>query len=405
MRRCAVGGVEQLSHPLAGASGNPLLQESAVRPSGAAETPANIAAAVVSVPIELTVVIPTFKEAPNVLPLLERLEAALQGVAWEAIFVDDDSPDGTCATVKAVAAVDRRVSCLRRVGRRGLAGAVIEGAMASAAPFVSVIDGDLQHDEALLPSMLQILRGGQVDVVIGSRYLDSKARVVNGLDARRRWGSRLANWLGRRALSVELTDPVSGFFVMRRELIDAVAPKLSANGFKVLFDIIATQPTPPRCVELAYEFRPRLAGESKLDQGVVAHYLSLLGSKLTRDVISPRALMFGLVGAGGVVVHLSVLKLALGLGFAGAQLTAATTAMTSNYLINNAVTYRDRRKKGWALLGGYARFALLCSAGLAANVAVASMLHQYVPVWWLTGISGAGVGAAWNYVTTSLAVW
>lgn len=382
-----------------------MLQES-FRPSSTAQAPAN-AAAPLSAPIELTVVIPTFKEAPNVVPLLGRLEAALQGVSWQAIFVDDDSPDGTSAAVKAVAARDPRVICLRRVGRRGLAGAVVEGALASAAPFVAVIDGDLQHDEALLPSMLQILRGGQADLVIGSRYLGSKARVVNGLDARRRWGSRLANWLGRRALSVELTDPVSGFFMARRELIDQVAPKLSANGFKVLFDIIASQATPPRCVELAYEFRPRAAGESKLDQGVVAHYLSLLGSKLTRDIISPRALMFGLVGAGGVVVHLSVLRFALGLGlgFAGAQLTAATTAMTSNYLVNNAVTYRDRRKRGWALLGGYVRFAALCSAGLAANIAVASMFHQYVPVWWLAGVLGAGVGAAWNYVTTSLAVW
>jgi dolichol-phosphate mannosyltransferase len=228
---------------------------------------------------------------------------------------------------------------------------------------------------------------------------------VSGLNARRRVASRFANWLGRRALAVELTDPVSGFFMLRRELIDRVAPKLAANGFKVLFDIVASQPTPPRCVELGYEFRPRLAGESKLDHGVVAHYLSLLGSKLSRDVVSPRVLMFGLVGASGVLVHLAVLRAALGLGFSEAQLLAALTAMTSNYLINNAVTYRDRRKRGWGLLTGYIRFCLLCSVGLAANVAVASMLHELVPVWWLAGVAGAGVGAVWNYVTTSLAVW
>jgi dolichol-phosphate mannosyltransferase len=356
-------------------------------------------------PLELSVVVPTFNEAANVGPLLDGLRGALAGVVWEAIFVDDDSSDGTAAAVKAIARDDPRVTCLRRVGRRGLAGAVIEGALASAAPFVAVIDGDLQHDETLLPAMLRVLRGGQADLVVGSRYLGQSARVVAGLSGRRRWGSRLANWLGRKALAVELTDPVSGFFMLRRELIDQVAPKLSGAGFKVLFDILASQPRAPRCVELGYEFRPRRAGESKLDHGVVAHYLSLLASKLSRDVLSPRALMFGLVGAGGVVVHLSVLRAALGLGFAEAQLLAALTAMTSNYLINNAVTYRDRRKRGWALLGGYARFCLFCSMGLAANVAVADLLHQHVPVWWLAGVAGAAVGAAWNYVTTSLAVW
>jgi dolichol-phosphate mannosyltransferase len=357
--------------------------------------------------VELTVVVPTFNEAANVELLVSKLAARLDGVEWQAIFVDDDSPDGTAAKVKAIAARDRRILCLRRVGRRGLAGAVIEGALASAAPFVAVIDGDLQHDEGLLPAMLQILRGGQADIVIGSRYLQPEARVVSGLDGRRAWGSRFANWLGKRALSVELTDPVSGFFMARREVIDRVAAKLTPSGFKVLFDLIASQPQPLRCVELGYEFRPRHAGESKLDNGVVAQYLSLLGSKMTKDVISPRALMFGAVGASGVLVQLATLAAfrRMGLVFAIAQALAALTAMTSNYLINNAVTYRDRRKRGVALFTGYLRFCLFCSAGLAANVAVATLVRQYVPHDWVAGLAGAGVGAAWNYVTTSLAVW
>jgi dolichol-phosphate mannosyltransferase len=357
-------------------------------------------------PIELSVVVPTFDEAPNLEPLLAALDAALSGIRWQVIFVDDDSPDGTWKIAKQLAASDPRVSCLRRVGRRGLAGAVIEGALASAAPFVAVIDADLQHDERLLPDMLAVLRGGSADIVIASRYLEAGPRIVAGLGARRQWGSRLANWLGRRALAVELTDPVSGFFMVRRELIDGAAAKLSASGFKVLFDIISSQPEPPRCVELPYEFKPRLAGRSKLDHGVVAQYLSLLASKLSRDVLSPRAVMFGLVGATGVGVHLAVLKATLSLGgFVDAQFLAAVAAMTSNYLINNAVTYRDRRKKGWALLTGYLRFCLLCSAGLAANLAVAALLQERLGVWWLSGLGGAAVGAVWNYVTTSLAVW
>ncbi|MDB5476669.1 MAG: dolichol monophosphate mannose synthase [Phenylobacterium sp.] len=356
-------------------------------------------------PLELSVVVPTFEEAANVAPLVEALDAALKGIAWQVVFVDDDSPDGTAEAAKSLARSDPRVQCLRRVGRRGLAGAVIEGALLSAAPYVAVMDADFQHDEKLLPEMLALLRKGSLDAVIGSRYLPTGSHVVAALAGRRRWGSRLANWLGRKALSVELTDPVSGFFMVRREVIDGVAGKLSPAGFKVLFDLLASQPEPPRCLELSYEFRERRAGVSKLDHGVVAHYLSLLASKLSHDLISPRAVMFGMVGASGVVVHLAVLRAALGLGFEGAQVLAAVAAMTSNYLINNVVTYRDRRKTGWALLTGYLRFCALCGAGLAANLAVAALLQEHFHIWWLSGLGGAAVGAAWNYVTTSLAVW
>ena len=355
--------------------------------------------------LELSVVIPTFKEALNVEPLLARLAAALTGVTWQAIFVDDDSPDGTAAVVKRVAATDPRVMCLHRVGRRGLAGAVIEGVMASAAPFVAVIDGDMQHDETLLPKMLRLLKADQADLVVGSRYLATGAADASALGQTREAGSRLANWLGRKVLHAEVTDPMSGFFMIRRELIEAVAPRLSTSGFKVLFDIMASQPKPPRYIELPYQFRARVAGESKLDNGVVVQYLGLLIAKLSLDLISPRFLMFAMVGASGVVVHLAILRSLLAHGFAAAQLTAALGAMTSNYLINNAVTYRDKRKRGLSLLIGYLKFVVLCSVPLAANVAVATMVYERGPAWWVAGVAGAVVAAVWNYVTTSRAVW
>jgi dolichol-phosphate mannosyltransferase len=376
------------------------MQQVQVEPSASPRSAAELSPA-----LELSVVVPTFNEVENLSVLLERLDAVLAGVCWEAVVVDDDSPDGTWRLARDIAAQDSRVRCLRRVGRRGLAGAVVEGALASSAPLIAVIDADLQHDERLLPEMLAVLRRPNVDVVVGSRYLAPDAGVVAGLSPTRRWGSRFANWLGRRALSVELSDPVSGFFMLRREMIEQVAPKLSATGFKVLFDILSSQPKPPRCVELPYEFRPRQHGESKLDQGVVLHYLSLIGSKLSRDLLSPRVIMFTAVGASGVGVHLAVLRAALQFGFTNAQLAAALTAMTSNYLINNTVTYRERRKRGWAMLGGYVRFCLLCSVGLAANVAVASFVQSHVGIWWVSGLAGAAVGAGWNFVTTSFAVW
>jgi len=363
--------------------------------------------------LQLGVIIPTFKEAPNVLPLLAKLEATLKGVVWQAIFVDDDSPDGTAAVVKQVARTDPRVSCLHRIGRRGLAGAVIEGAMASAAPFVAVIDGDMQHDETLLPKMLAILEADEADLVVGSRYLGEEGSDASALGTTREAGSRLANWLGNQVLHAHVTDPMSGFFMIRREMVEQIAPALATSGFKVLFDILSSQKTPPRYVELPYEFKARVHGDSKLDNGVVVQYLGLLLARFSGDLISPRFIMFGLVGASGVLVHLGILRALLLVGvtasataaFSVAQTAAALGALTWNFALNNAITYRDRRKKGLDLLVAYAKFALLCSIPLAANVAVATMLYERGPSWWVAGVAGAVVAAVWNYITTSRAVW
>jgi dolichol-phosphate mannosyltransferase len=357
-------------------------------------------------PCELTVVIPTFNERDNVAVLLDRLAVTLAGVSWQAIFVDDNSPDGTAATIKALAAHDPRVLCLKRVGRRGLAGAVVEGAMASAAPYVAVIDADLQHDETLLKRMLDALRANEADLVIGTRSMTAEG-LGQGLSPVRQAGSKLANRLARIVLRADISDPVSGFFMIRRDLIDQVAPHLSSQGFKVLFDIIASQPTPPRVKEIPYVFAERQSGDSKMDGRVIIEYLGLIVAKLTGNLIPPRALIFFLVGGSGLVVQLAVVSLLhhLNTPFMISQIIGAVLAMTSNFLINNLVTYRDRRLKGLRLITGYLRFCGLCGVGLIANVAVAHLVHEHTPLWWLASAAGAFAGAAWNYVSTSLAVW
>ena len=357
---------------------------------------------------ELTVVSPTFNERPNIRPLVAKLEAALQGVAWQVIFVDDNSPDGTAEEVKAVAREDGRVQGIRRVGRRGLAGAVLEGALASAAPYVAVIDADLQHDETLLRGMLDLLRQDRADMVVASRYLEPEG-LETGLSKTRQQGSRLATWMGRLVLKNEVSDPVSGYFMARRSVWDLSAPRLSTEGFKVLFDILASHPEPMRVAELPYRFRDRMAGESKLDRRVVIEYLGLILNKATNDMIPPRAFMFVLVGSIGFLVNVLVV---LGLNtahaplpFWGIQLASAWVAMTFNFFINNAVTYFDRRKRGLALVGAYVRFCLLCGAGLFVNVAVGTFIDDHTQRPLAASIIGAAFGAVWNYVTTALAVW
>ena len=354
--------------------------------------------------VELCVVIPTFNERHNIEPLIDRLDLALHGVKWRAVFVDDDSPDRTWEEVRRLAADDDRIHCIRRLGRRGLAGAVMEGALSSSADLVAVIDADLQHDERLLAPMLAALREGEADLVMACRQL-SQPGATTGLSAFRRTLSRLANrttaWVAKR----ELSDPLSGFFMMRQSEFDRLAPRLSPRGFKILFDILATSRGELRVLELPFAFAPRAAGHSKFDQRVVADYTALALSKISRDLFSPRAVMFGLVGLSGIVVHFAVLRTTLGLGFTLAQFLGAATAMTSNYFLNNALTYRGRSRRGWRLLAGYAKFVALCGLGLAANVGAATLVRKLGVPWWGSGAAGAVVGAAWNFLSTATAVW
>ncbi len=349
-------------------------------------------------------VIPTFNERRNVQPLRDRLDRTLQGVSWQAVFVDDDSPDRTWEEVRRLAAEDPRIHCLRRVGRRGLAGAVMEGALSSSGALVAVIDADLQHDEQLLIPMLAALRKGEADLVMASRRLDQPGETA-GLSPFRRALSRIANrataWVTKR----DLSDPLSGFFMMRQAEFDRLAPKLSPRGFKILFDILATSRGGLRVIELPFTFTPRVAGESKFDQRVVADYTALALSKISRDLFSPRAVMFGLVGVSGIFVHLAVMRATLGFGFTLAQLLGAATAMTSNYLLNNVLTYRGRSRTGWRLLGGYMKFVALCALGLAANVGAATLVRSLGVPWWASAAAGAVVGAAWNFLSTATAVW
>ena len=216
--------------------------------------------------LELAVVIPTFNEKANVPTLVAKLDRALRGVNWEAIFVDDDSPDGTAAQAREIARIDPRVRVIQRIGRRGLSSACIEGMCATAAPVVAVIDGDLQHDETLLPAMLDLLRGDDLDVVVGSRFVAGGG--TGDWDRDRVAKSALATRLSRRVLKVELSDPMSGFFAIRTQVVRDLTPHLSAIGFKILLDLLTASPRPLRFVELPYTFRTRTEGESKLDHVV-----------------------------------------------------------------------------------------------------------------------------------------
>jgi dolichol-phosphate mannosyltransferase len=337
---------------------------------------------------------------------VERIEIALNGVAWEVVFVDDDSPDGTAALAKEIATRNPRVRCIRRVTRRGLAGACIEGILSSAARFVAVMDADMQHDEKLLPRMLAILNTGEKDLVVGSRYAAGGS--AEALSKGRGTISRMATTLARRLTGVTLSDPMSGFFMMRRTSFDPLAGSLSTQGFKILLDIVITSRGTLRIAEEPYVFGARAHGESKLDAQVGLDFMGLLLAKLTGGAVTPRFLSFLLVGASGIVVHLGILRLALvflGQGFAAAQTIATVVAMTSNFILNNVLTYRDKRLSGFAMVKGLIVFYAVSTVGALANISIASWLYANDSVWWVAGIAGALMSAVWNYALSNLFVW
>lgn len=355
---------------------------------------------------QLSVVVPTFNERDNVTVLYRRLEATLRDIPWEVVFVDDNSPDGTWEVVRGLARRDSRVRCIRRIGRRGLSGACIEGILAASAPYAAVIDADLQHDETQLPKMVGLLQSGEAELVVGSRYIEGGS--ADSFDKSRAGVSVLATEVAKRVLGVKIADPMSGFFMIRRDSFEQLAPLLSTQGFKILLDIVATAQGRLRTVEVPFSFGSRQHGESKLDSMVALDFLGLVLAKLTHDVVSLRFLLFAMVGSIGLVVHLSALFIALeafNAPFPEAQAAGAVVAMTSNFILNNFLTYRDQRLKGFAILRGLLLFYLVCSVGLFANVGVAFSVYDQEPIWWLAGAAGALMGVVWNYAMSGLFVW
>jgi dolichol-phosphate mannosyltransferase len=356
---------------------------------------------------ELVVVIPTFNERENIAPLLDKLARVLEGVHWEVVFVDDDSTDGTVAELERACLADRRVRSVRRLGRRGLASAVVEGIMSSFAAFIAVMDADQQHDERLLAPMLASLKRDEADIVVGSRYLTEGG--LGDWSQGRRTISKAATQLSRLVLrGRELTDPMSGFFMLKRSAFDASVRQLSQEGYKILLDIVASSPASTRIKELPYVFGLRQHGESKLDSLVVLDYLALLLDKLIGRWVPVRFLMFAAVGSIGAVLHMALLTVGhrfLGIGFLNAQISATVIAIAFNFFVNNALTYRDKRIKGLGPVTlGLAKFYAVCSVGAVANVGIADFLVQDYD-WWVSGICGILVGAVWNYAMSSLFTW
>lgn len=368
-------------------------------------------------PLQLAVVLPTLNERANLRPLVERLDKALAGIRWEAIIVDDNSADGTSDEARAISLEDPRLRCIQRIGRRGLASAAIEGMCSTAAPVVAVMDADHQHDPNLLPGMLAAIESGEYDLAYASRFCEGASTEAWNRPDREK-ASGVANALARKVTGVELTDPMSGYFMLRAATVRADAHRLSGVGFKILLDILATVDKPLRVKEFPLNFAARLEGESKLDQTIAFEFLVGLYDKWLGRIIPTRFALFGTIGALGVVVHMAVLSTFLAMAgqsfyfghwitkFDVGQALAAVVAMTFNFFLNNTLTYADKRLTGFVPLArGWAKFGLTCSVGMLANIGVAAVLVRYGFHEYPAAITGIVIGSVWNFALSSKFVW
>jgi dolichol-phosphate mannosyltransferase len=231
---------------------------------------------------------------------------------------------------------------------------------------------------------------------------------MGGFARQRERISNLGRWISRLVCKCEVTDSMSGFFLVDASFFRAQAPRLTGSGFKLLVDILATSRTPPRVLEVPYRFRMRQAGESKLDTSVMLEYLLLIVDKIIGRWVPTRFVLFLCVGALGLAVQMAVLAALYGQGllpFAQAQVAATVVAMTSNFLLNNVATFRNRRLRGLGLLTGLMTFYLACSVGAVVNLVFASWLMRRGMPWVLAGLSGMAISSVWNYGVNTVLTW
>jgi dolichol-phosphate mannosyltransferase len=352
----------------------------------------------------VSVVVPTYNEAGNIAMIYDGLAQALAGRAWELVVVDDDSPDGTADAVRALGQRHDNVRCIQRVQERGLCSAVHWGVQAAHGEVIVVMDGDLQHEPALIPKMLEALQTGH-DIVSGSRFLAGAAE--KGLSDRRRrlsdWGNRLTN----RFLGTALSDPLTGFFATPRRLFLDSIPLMQADGFKVFFDLLYHN-RKVTVRELPFDFQRRRHGQSKLELYVLWLLVCDIASKLSRGMLPPRLISFVGVGLIGSIFHFAILYASMDLGavFWVAQTIATVVAMVFNFTINNVLTYSDDRLRGGAFYKGLLLYSLIASVGIVANVSTAQITYISLKGHtFIAATTGLVIDVIWRFVVSNRLIW
>nr|WP_222857895.1 glycosyltransferase [Rhizobium cauense] len=354
----------------------------------------------------LSVIAPTYNESENIRPFIEKAKEALSRFDWEIIFVDDNSPDGTAEKAFHLSRADHRIRSITRLSDRGLAKSSIQGMLSARGELLCVMDVDGQHDPAVIQEMVERLERDGLHIVSAARRLE-RDQEMEGLSPLRQKLSTFGNWLSGIVLGRTLSDPLTGFFIIRRDSFLQTAPHLGDPGFKLLLDILHSNKA-LRHGEVPFDFGVRLHGQSKLDVYVIWKFVTFLLSKLTGGILPVSLISFLLVGGSGIFVHFAVLYAALSLmiPFAVAQTVATLTAATGNFLLNNLLTFSDRRLRGWAKLWGYLKFLVVSAVGIVANVSAATLTYErLVHVVFVATLAGIAIDTVWKFVIANRFIW
>ena len=358
----------------------------------------------------ISIVIPTFNEVKNIVPLLKSLISLISEYEYEIIVVDDDSPDGTSDEINKFIKNKQKIKLITRIGRFGLSSAIKEGLVFARGKYLLVLDGDGQHDPSFLLNIISEIQHGRSDLVIGSRFLSSSNLV--GLSNQRSLGSKIANKVARFSLPTNyshISDYLSGCFCLNRETTIKLIKKIEINGFKFLYELLSLSNGKLLIKEIPLIFKERKYGNSKLDLAIVWDFLISILHNFTLRLIPRRAISFGIVGLSGVFVQLfvtSFLTKILFIGFYKALPIAVVCAATSNFLINNQVTFRSNRLKNLSLLIGLFKFLIVASLPVIANVGITSAFYKYISTDTIIAqLAGIAIVYAWNYFASSSFVW
>ncbi len=360
----------------------------------------------------LSLILPTYNEAQNLPELLPKVHAVLGGLPHEIIVVDDDSPDGTWKVAQELGKTMEDLHVIRRVGRRGLSSAVIEGFLAAKGDVFAVMDADGQHDMALLTQLTNAITSG-ADIAIGSRYVEGGS--VGQWDERRFFLSRLATRMALGVCRVKVKDPMSGFFAIRRETFEAALPHLNPKGFKILLDLLVHVPADAKAMELPFTFATRMHGESKLSRRVQLEFLEYLYDVTVGKYIPLTFVKYCMVGALGVIVNLisytaldriiSGVEAPTLFGFSLAVLGAIEISIFFNFCLNNWWTFAHTKLRGVAAVLGFLKYNVACGFGALANVAVSGFLYSRGFGELESVILGACAGMVWNYTMSRMFTW
>jgi len=360
----------------------------------------------------LSLILPTYNEAENLPELLPAIEKVLKGVDHEIIVVDDDSPDKTWEVAQKMAHDQEDLHVLRRIGRRGLSSAVIEGFLAAKGDVLAVMDADGQHDMEILPKIYAALQSS-TGIAVGSRYTEGGS--VGEWDERRYLMSRIATKMALSLCNVKVSDPMSGFFAIDRKTFEEVMPRLNPKGFKILLDLLVHVPKKTKATEIPFTFSPRIHGESKLSAKVQIEFLEYLYDVSIGKYIPLMFVKYCLVGSLGVAVHVSAFLLISNALKSGADITfkgfsfsvigATEVAIIFNFWLNNIWTFARERLRGIHMLIGFLKFNGACLFGALANYAVSAFLYSNGTAQLMAVIIGAFTGVIWNYTMNRLFTW